>query len=257
MRNRVLAASLVLAGVLTMLPATSAHADPTPLHVVARIDLPAAFPTGVVVDSSARRAYVISSLPPRYPVTLSVINTNSNTVIDHYDIPVVRRVNNSATLALDADWHRLFVSDGADDTITVINSRTGKMLTTMSDRHVSHGIAVDPATHNLWALNNDNTVTVYSIFGTELSSASVDNIPANIAFNPDNHHAYSPVTHGAEGFMTNRLRTASLPFSTLELATCWDRHLACRPLAEVRGLPTTPIAKHFPCEPRPRNGHRT
>lgn len=61
-------------------------------------------------------------------------------------------------LAIDTKTHRLFA--GCDKLLAVLNSSTGKLITTVPIGDGCDGVAFDPATKNIYTSNGEGTVTV-------------------------------------------------------------------------------------------------
>ena len=125
---------------------------------------------------------------------VTVIDTDTNSVTGHIDLP-----NNGELvgLALAHDGSKLYVSGGSNGRVFVIDTRTNRVIDTISVGISPHEIVVSPDDRRAYVLNTGNHTVNESISVIDTSTDSVvaslgpdDYSPSGIVISPDSSRAY-------------------------------------------------------------------
>src|SRR5580700_5256269 len=94
-------------------------------------------------------------------------------------------------LAVDKKTNRVYVSNQADDTVSVIDGATNKVLSTVRVGHSPNGVAVNPNTNSIYVANlTGGSLSI--INGTKLTTSTLrlGSSPAKVAVNPFTDRVY-------------------------------------------------------------------
>jgi YVTN family beta-propeller protein len=130
-------------------------------------------------------------------------------------------------LAVDKKTNRIFVSNQADDTVSVIDGATNKVLRTVRVGHYPNGVAVDFTTNTIYVANlTGGTLSI--IDGTKFTTSTLrlGSSPAKVAVNPSTHRVYVTLEDQL-GFLkvvngTKRKVEASIPLPPYPLSVAVD-----------------------------------
>ncbi len=125
-------------------------------------------------------------------LTGAVVALNPNTGAILATIPVATAAGSGiAGLAVDPLTNRIFVSDDTNNTIDVINGRTNTLTASISlNGQTPAGIAVNFATHKVYAALNDNQVAILSEKTNALTFATYGSATTGIAVDPSEGLVY-------------------------------------------------------------------
>ncbi len=102
-------------------------------------------------------------------------------------------------VAVDPGTRTVYVANGFDDTMSVIDGKTNTVTATVAVGDYPHGVAVDPETHTVYVTNTDED-TVSVIDGktnTVTATEAVGDYPRKVAVDPGTHNVY--VSNGNGG----------------------------------------------------------
>jgi len=99
--------------------------------------------------------------------------------------------NQPTYLAVDEQRNRVYVSNQADDTVSVIDGATNTVLHTVRVGHAPNGVAVNQKTNTIYVANLDGE-SLSIINGTKLTTSTVrlGPNPAKVAVNPATNRVY-------------------------------------------------------------------
>jgi YVTN family beta-propeller protein/autotransporter-associated beta strand protein len=150
-------------------------------------------PGGVAFSPDGTRAYVTNS---NIVGTVAVIDTATNTVIGA-PIPVG---NGPVAVAFSPDGSRAYVTNNGSGNVSIINTATNTVVTTVGVGTLPTSVAVSPDGTRAYVTNeNSNSVSVINTANntvTTITSASF-NAPRGVVFSPDGSRAY--VTNSGGG----------------------------------------------------------
>jgi YVTN family beta-propeller protein len=94
-------------------------------------------------------------------------------------------------LATDEKTNRVYVSNQADDTVSVIDGATNTVLHTVRVGHNPNGVAVNPKTNTIY-VTNLSSGSLSIINGTKLTTSTLQlgSYPAKVAVNPVTNRVY-------------------------------------------------------------------
>ena len=149
------------------------------------------WPSHVIYDAQSRILYVTSE----FSQTVSLVDPSPFRVSR-----VIATGADARGLALDAATHRLFVSNDYADSLTVINTTTNTILTTLDYPSYGSmvGVQLDPATGELLVLANSPPTSILSINPNTYNVTRILPIDANpgggegYAINSTTHVLYFP-----------------------------------------------------------------
>jgi YVTN family beta-propeller protein len=97
-----------------------------------------------------------------------------------------------AHVIADAEGRRAYVSNSADDTLSVIDLQTGKVIATASTGDYPHGLRMSPDGRSIYVANvQDGTVSVIDAASlSEVARIKVGSAPVQVGFTPDGRRVY-------------------------------------------------------------------
>ena len=100
--------------------------------------------------------------------------------------------NGSHGVAVDPGTHTVYVANGFDDTVSVIDGSRNTVTATVPVGDYPHGVAVDPGTHTVYVANTDaDTVSVIDgSRNTVTATVPVGDYPRRVAVDPGTHTVY-------------------------------------------------------------------
>jgi YVTN family beta-propeller protein len=130
-------------------------------------------------------------------------------------------------LAADQKTNRVYVSNQADDTVSVIDGATNKVLSTVRVGHSPNGVAVNPNTNTIYVANlTGGSLSI--INGTKLTTSTLrlGSSPAKVAVNPFTDRVYVTLEN-QNGFLDvisggDRKLVASIPLPPYPLSVAVD-----------------------------------
>jgi len=130
-------------------------------------------------------------------------------------------------LAADQKTNRVYVSNQADDTVSVIDGATNKVLSTVRVGHFPNGVAVNPNTNTIYVANlSSGSLSI--INGTKLTTSTLrlGASPAKVAVNPFTNRVYVTLEN-QNGFLDvisggERKLVASIPVPPYPLSVAVD-----------------------------------
>ena len=120
---------------------------------------------------------------------LSVIDTETNTVIANIDLP---HEDNWHYLAVSPDGSHVYVTNYSNNTVTVIDTSTNTIERTINGLNQPLGIAIAPDGNHAYIANSGSgTVSILNInTHTITDTFAIGALPVGIAITPDGHYAY-------------------------------------------------------------------
>jgi len=120
--------------------------------------------------------------------TVSVIDTFSNTL----SAPALTVGTAPATVAVSGDESVAYVANNSSNTVSVINTATNAVLTTVAVGNNPAGVAVSPNGANVYVTNfNSGTVSVINAAtNTVISTVNIGGNPYGVALSPNGAFAY-------------------------------------------------------------------
>ncbi len=118
----------------------------------------------------------------------------------HYRSPSAVAVGGGPLgVAVDPGTRTIYVANGFDDTMSVIDGKTNTVTATVAVGDYPHGVAVDPGTHTVYVTNTDaDTVSVIDgTTNTVTATVAVGKYPRKVAVDPGTHTVY--VSNGNGG----------------------------------------------------------
>ena len=164
------------------------------------------YPSEVAVNPVTHKVYVVNSDPT------GAVSQSNVTVLDPTTYAITRtiRIGNSGssytrTAAVDASRNRIYIPNGGDQTISVINGATDSVAATFGPYPFESAVvlAVNTSDNRLYALDeNDNQVLVLdAASGSQIGSPiPVGNGSNDIAVDPAINRAY--VTNASDNSLT-------------------------------------------------------
>jgi YVTN family beta-propeller protein len=130
-------------------------------------------------------------------------------------------------LAADQKTNRVYVSNQADDTVSVIDGATNEVLSTIRVGHYPNGVAVNPNTNTIYVANlTGGSLSI--INGTKLTTSTLrlGSSPAKVAVNPFTNRVYVTL-EDQNGFLDvisggERKLVASIPVPPYPLSVAVD-----------------------------------
>jgi len=135
--------------------------------------------------------------------------------------------NEPIYLAADQKTNRVYVSNQADDTVSVIDGATNKVLSTVRVGHYPNGVAVNPNTNTIYVANlTGGSLSI--INGKKLTTSTLwlGSSPAKVAVNPFTNRVYVTL-EDQSGFLDvisgeERKLVASIPVRPYPLSVAID-----------------------------------
>ena len=130
-------------------------------------------------------------MPNRFLVVLSIVSCLSLDAFSQRVIATIPVGNRPTYLAVDQKTDRVYVSNQADDTVSVIDGVNNSVLTTVKVGHSPNGLAVNPKTNRIYVANlNGGTLSI--INGDEFTTSTlwVGSNPAKVAVNSSTNRVY-------------------------------------------------------------------
>jgi YVTN family beta-propeller protein/VCBS repeat-containing protein len=161
-------------------------------------------PAAVTVDPTRPRAYVANPMNN----TVSVLDTNTNTVVATVNIPVG---SNPRAIGVSPDGSRLYIAnnwlangDNTDPgTVTVLNANDLSVVTTITVGHVPYNIAITPDGARAYVTNsNDGTVSVIDTASNTVIATIPTGGARDIVLSPDGSRAYVSASGGGVGVIS-------------------------------------------------------
>jgi len=150
-------------------------------------------PEAAAFDADAKRLYV--NIEDKNAI--AVIDPDKHTVLATWPLTGCEEPTG---LAFDAKRHRLF-SVCSNSVMTVVDSQSGKVLTTAPIGARSDGAAFDPQTGHIFSSNGEGSLTVATLQGntvTIVQTLMTQSSGRTIALDPTTHTVYIPAaTMGA------------------------------------------------------------
>jgi len=109
--------------------------------------------------------------------------------------------NRPMYLAVDAETNRIYVSNQSDDTVSVIDGVTNRVLHTIKVGHDPNGVAVNPRTNTIYVANlTGGSLSI--VDGTKLTSSTLHLgfNPSKLAVNPSTDRVYVTIEN-EDGFL--------------------------------------------------------
>jgi YVTN family beta-propeller protein len=135
--------------------------------------------------------------------------------------------NQPIYLAADQKTNRVYVSNQADDTVSVIDGATNSVLRTVRVGHNPNGVAVNPKTNTIYVANLAGG-SLSIINGSKLTTSilRLGSYPAKVAVNPVTNHVYATL-EDKNGFLDvidgrERKLVASIPLPPYPLSVTVD-----------------------------------
>jgi DNA-binding beta-propeller fold protein YncE len=144
-------------------------------------------PEAPAFDADARRLFV--NIEDKN--ALAVIDPDKHTVLATWPLTGCEEPTG---LAFDAKRHRLF-SVCSNSVMTVVDSQSGKVVTTAPIGARSDGAAFDPQTGHIFSSNGEGSLTVATLQGntvTIVQTLITQPSGRTIALDPTNHTVYIP-----------------------------------------------------------------
>jgi YVTN family beta-propeller protein len=150
-------------------------------------------PNGVSVNPNTNKAYVANN----YDNTVSVIDGGTNKVVATLpgtEIPPagITVGNSPQDVSVNPDTNKAYVANYDDNTVSVIDGRTNKVLSTINVGNTPYGVSVNPDTNMAYVANRNNgTVSVINgETNSVITNINVGRLPNDVKINPLTNLAY-------------------------------------------------------------------
>ncbi|MGA8492427.1 MAG: YncE family protein [Terriglobales bacterium] len=99
--------------------------------------------------------------------------------------------NHPIYLAVDQNTNRVYVSNQADDTVSVIDGTTDTVVSTIRVGHNPNGVAANPRTNTIYVANlSSGTLSIINGASLTSSALRLGSSPAKVAVNPSTNRVY-------------------------------------------------------------------
>ncbi|MFC6010293.1 YncE family protein [Nocardia lasii] len=150
------------------------------------------YPQSIAVDPVTHLVYLVCG---NSAGKVLVISPDSNTVTATIEFD-----GDPAAVVVDSVRGIVYVGNRFSDTVTVIDAVTRAVVTTVPVGDDVRGLAVDPASHDLWVVSGDGVSVLDAATYTVSTTIPVGNDPRYIAIDPRHRTAY--VTHSTENLVS-------------------------------------------------------
>ena len=152
------------------------------------------YPQWVAVSADGSRVYVASG-----DGSVSVINTTTNTSA------LVGSVDSPAGVAVSPDGSRLYVANSSSDSVSVLNTATSAVVTTVAVGDVPLGVAVSPDGSRLYVANSssDSVSVLNTATNMVVTTVAVGRHPWGVAVSPDGSRVYATNDGGSSVSVLN------------------------------------------------------
>lgn len=132
-------------------------------------------------------AQVIAYVPNMGSGTLSVINTNTNSLVANVPVGI-----NPIGISVSSDGSRAYVANNGSNTVSVINTANNSVIATVPVGGSPIGISVSPNGSRVYVANTDDfTVSVINTStNTVIATIPVGTSPIGISVSPDGSRVY-------------------------------------------------------------------